>query len=213
VRRRDGEPAGTVASWCPPGTGPVLIAVGAWLLLALLVGASGFVRSLPPPAPQMVLVGLTIALLVAARIWTPLRTFVETVDLRALALFHVTRFVGFYFLVLHARGALPWAFAVPGGWGDNITAAWVLVLVTFVRPDTRGGRVHYLAWNVFGLLDILGVVLTAARLAFREPGSMRALLELPLSLLLTFVVPLTIATHVIMLWRLAGTAPARRSRP
>jgi hypothetical protein len=98
----------------------------------------------------MVLVGLTIALLIAARIWAPLRSFVETVDLRALALVHVTRFVGFCFLVLHARGALPWAFAVPGGWDDNITAAWVLVLVTFVRPDTRGGRVHYLAWNVFG---------------------------------------------------------------
>jgi hypothetical protein len=160
----------------------------------------------------MVLVGLTIALLVATRIWTPLRFFVGTVDLRALALFHLTRFVGFYFLVLHARGELPWAFAVPGGWGDNITAAWVLLLA-FIRPDTGAGRVHYLAWNVFGLLDILGVVLTAARLAFREPGSMRALLELPLSLLLTFVVPLIIATHVIMLWRLAGTAPARRSRP
>jgi hypothetical protein len=212
VRRRDGEPAGTVASWCPPGSGPVLTAVGAWLLLALLVGASGFFRSLRPPAPQILLVGLTMVLLVAARLWAPLRSFVGTVDLRALALFHVTRFVGFYFRVLHARGELPWAFAVPGGWGDNITAAWVLLLAFFVRPDTRGGHLAYLAWNVFGLLDILGVVLTAARLAFRDPGSMRALLELPLSLLLTFVVPLIIATHVIMLWRLAGPA-ARRSRP
>jgi hypothetical protein len=155
----------------------------------------------------MVLVGLTIALLVAARLWPPLRSFVASVDLRALALFHVTRFVGFYFLVLHARGELPWDFAVPGGWGDNITAAWVLVLALFVQPDTRGGRLAYLAWNVFGLLDILGVVLTAARLAFRDPGSMRALLELPLSLLLTFVVPIIIATHVLMLWRLAGTSP------
>jgi hypothetical protein len=209
VRRRDGEPAGTVASWCPPGTGPVLIVVGAWLLLALLVGASGFFRSLRPPAPQVVLVGLTIALLVAARLWSPLRSFVSTVDLRALALFHVTRFVGFYFLVLHARGELPWAFAVPGGWGDNITAAWVLLLIAFVKPDTRGGRLHYLAWNVFGLLDILGVVLTAARLAFREPGSMRALLELPLSLLLTFVVPIIIATHILMLARLTRAGPAR----
>jgi len=161
----------------------------------------------------MVLVGLTIALLVAARLWPPLRSFVASVDLRALALFHVTRFVGFYFLVLHARGELPWDFAVPGGWGDNITAAWVLVLVLFVQPDTRGGRLAYLAWNVFGLLDILGVVVTAARLAFRDPGSMRALLELPLSLLLTFVVPIIIATHVLMLWRLAGTSPARPYRP
>jgi hypothetical protein len=55
---------------------------------------------------------------------------------------------------------------------------------------------------VFGLLDILGVVLTAARLAFRDPASMGALLELPLSLLLTFVVPIIVATHVWMLGRL-----------
>jgi hypothetical protein len=177
--------------------------------VALVAGASDFFRSLRPPAPQLVLVGLTLALLGAARLWTPLRSFVETVDLRALALFHVTRFVGFYFLVLHGRGALPWAFAVPGGWGDNVTAAWVLLLVTLVRPHTRAGRLHYLAWNVFGLLDILGVVLTAARIAFGDPGSMRALLELPLSLLLTFVVPIVIATHVLMLKRLARLAPAR----
>jgi hypothetical protein len=212
VRPREREPRDTAAPWCPPGTAPVLIAAAAWLLAALLVGASGRLSSLRPPAPQIVLVGLTIALLVAARLWAPLRSFVNRVDLRALVLFHLTRLVGFYFLALHARGDLPWAFAVPGGWGDNVTAAWALLLVLLVRPDTRGGRLHYLAWNVFGLLDILGVVLTAARLAFREPGSMRALLELPLSLLLTFVVPIIIATHVMMLRRLAAPAPARRSR-
>ena len=85
----------------------------------------------------------------------------EAVDPRALVLFHVTRFVGFYFLVLHARGELPWAFAVPGGWGDIAVAAGALLLVVLVRPDRRGGRRAYLAWNVVGLLDILGVVLTA----------------------------------------------------
>jgi hypothetical protein len=39
--------------------------------------------------------------------------------------------------------------------------------------------------------------------------SMRPLLQLPLSLLLTFVVPIVIATHVWMLRRLAY-APTRR---
>jgi hypothetical protein len=128
---------------------------------------------------------------------------VETVDLRALVLFHLTRFVGFYFLALHARGELPWAFAVPGGWGDIVVAAAALVLVLAARPDTPSGRRAYLAWNVVGLADILGVVLTAARLAFTDPVSMQALLHLPLSLLLTFVVPIIVATHVWMLRRLA----------
>ena len=63
---------------------------------------------------------------------------------------------------------------------------------------------------MFGLLDILGVVLTAGRLALGEPESMRALLELPLSLLLTLVVPVIIVTHVIMLGRL--TRAERDSR-
>ena len=38
---------------------------------------------------------------------------------------------------------------------------------------------------------------------------MQALLELPLSLLVTFVVPIIIATHVLMLARLARAAPGR----
>ena len=209
MRQRDGEPIRTVAPLAPWGAAPVLTAAGVWLLAALLVGASGRFSTLRPPAPQLVLAGLTIALLLAARLWTPLRQFVETADPRALVLFHVTRFVGFYFLALHARGELPWAFAVPGGWGDNAVAAGALLLVLLVRPDTRGGRRAYLAWNVLGLLDILGVVLTATRLALGDPGSMKALLELPLSLLVTFVVPIIIATHVLMLARLARSAPAR----
>lgn len=191
--------------WTPPGTGPVLVAAGTWLFAAGLLGNSGWLRGLPPPAPQLILVGTTIALLVAGRIWPPLRQFVQAVDLRALVLFHLTRFVGFYFLALHARGQLPWAFAVPGGWGDIAVAATALPLVLLVPPDRPGGRRAYLAWNAVGLLDILGVVLTAARLAFADPASMRLLLELPLSLLLTFVVPVVISTHVWMLGRLART--------
>jgi hypothetical protein len=212
VRLPDGEPIGTVAPWPPLGTGPVLAAVGAWLLGSLLVGGSAWFATLRPPAPQLILVGVTIALLTASRLWPPLRQFVETVDLRALVLFHITRLVGFYFLALHARGELPWAFAVPGGWGDNVVALGALLLVLMVRPDTPGGRRAYLAWNVLGLLDILGVVITAARLAIGESGSMQALLRLPLSLLQTFVVPIIIATHVVMLGRLARATRTRSFR-
>jgi hypothetical protein len=190
----------------PADTGLVLTVTGAWLVAACLVGGSGWFSALRPPAPQLVLAGLTAALLAAGRLWPPLRRFVATVDLRWLVLFHVTRFVGFYFLVLHARGELPWAFAVPGGWGDIVVAALALLLVVALRPDTPGGRRAYLAWNVAGLVDILGVVVTATRLAFADPASVGPLLRLPLSLLVTFVVPIVIATHVFMLGRLARPA-------
>jgi hypothetical protein len=187
----------------PPDTALVLTVGGAWLLAACLVGGSAMFATLRPPVPQLTLVGITAALLVTERLWRPLRRFVERVDLRALVLFHLTRFVGYYFLALHARGELPWAFAVPGGWGDIAVATAAGLLVLVARPSTSGGRRVYLAWNVAGLVDIVGVVLTAARLAFADPASMRALLHLPLSLLIMFVVPIVIATHAWMLRRLA----------
>ena len=60
----------------------------------------------------------------------------------------------------------------------------------------------YWIWNTLGLIDILFVVTTATRLALRDPDSMVALLQLPLSLLPTFLVPLIIFTHIIIAIRL-----------
>lgn len=95
-------------------------------------------------------------------------------DVRFLVLFHVTRFIGIYFLYLHSHGRLPYAFAVPGGWGDIAVAGTALVVASYPLP-----RIVYL-WNVIGLTDILLVVATAARLALHNPASMNGLTELPL---------------------------------
>ena len=57
-------------------------------------------------------------------------------------------------------------------------------------------------WNFVGLIDIGMVVLAAARLGLTEPASMRALTHLPLSLLPTWLVPLIIATHLLIFVRL-----------
>ena len=77
------------------------------------------------------------------------------------------------------------------------------VICLFARPGVGLRRGPVLAWNVFGLVDIVLVVATATRLGVADPGSMRALLELPLSLLPTFLVPIIIATHIIIFARLA----------
>jgi hypothetical protein len=150
----------------------------------------------------MVLLGLTTLVLALVGQLRGLRRFARTVDLRVLVAFHLTRFVGFYFLVLHARGELPYAFAMPYGWGDIAVAVVAVALLALVRPAGPSGRGAYLAWNLIGAADILFVVATAGRLAMADPGSMQALTRLPLALLPTFVVPLIIATHVIMLSRL-----------
>jgi hypothetical protein len=70
-----------------------------------------------------VLGGLTVLLLAAVVARPRFRRWLATLDLRWLVAVHLTRFVGLYFLLLYYRdGALPRAFAVPGGWGDVIVA-------------------------------------------------------------------------------------------
>ena len=189
------------------GDGRWYIIVGLlWLLTAVYLGASGRVATWRPPIPQIVLVGLTALVLVAVVALPRFRRWVRALDLRWLVALHLTRFVGIYFLVLYYRdGALPYAFAVPGGWGDILVATLALGLFVASGPlETRRRLVG--VWNTLGLIDILFVVATASRLALADPDSMNALLHLPLSLLVTFLVPLIIAGHVVVFWRILGAA-------
>jgi hypothetical protein len=178
-----------------------------WLALALVIGASGVLSRVPVPVVPAILWALVAVILIAFWRSPAFRAWTMGIDLRWLIAIHLTRFVGFYFLWLYERGELPYAFAVPGGWGDNAVALGAAILL-LVPPRSAAARPAYLAWNVLGLLDILFVVATAARLAFADRDSMAAVTHLPLSLLPTFLVPLIIASHVIMLVRLLG---ARRA--
>ena len=120
------------------------------------------------------------------------------VDLRWLVLLHLTRFVGFYFFLLCSRGELPFAFAAPAGSGDVIVA--LLAVLLLVLSDARNWNM-LIVWNTIGLTDILFVVMLALRLGLENRQSMHALREFPLSLLPTFLVPLIIASHVLIFIR------------
>src|SRR5262249_60466693 len=111
---------------------------------------------------------------------------------------------------LYGRGELPFDFAVPGGWGDIVVATLALALMLGWRAASVAGWWAYSIWNVVGLIDILFVVTTAARLALSAPESMAALLRLPLNLLLTWLVPLLIAGPVFLTVRLAAPRPSGR---
>jgi hypothetical protein len=190
----------------PIRTPAILLAAFVWLVVAVALGASGALQGLRPPAPQLVVAALTAALLLAGSRHPRLRAWALAVDIRALVALHVTRFVGVEFLAFYRRGELPFAFAVPGAWGDIAVAATAILVLACGRPTTRARRLIYGTWNTLGLADILYAVLTATRLALANPDSMQALLRLPLSVLPTFLVPLIIASHVLIAVRLAWAA-------
>jgi hypothetical protein len=175
----------------------VRLVLWTWFLAALVVGRLELLARLPAPATQIILVVLTALLLTSCFGITAFRTWVLALDLRALVLLHVTRFVGFYFLFLYQRGTLPYAFAVPGGWCDNLVAFLALgVVFVPLREELR--RHVYLIWNTIGLVDMLLVVIIAARIEQTQPWQLGEFQHLPLSMLPTFLVPLLLTTHVII---------------
>jgi len=192
-----------------PDTSLGLTIVGLWLVIALVVGASGVLPPMHPPVAVIIICLTVFALVLALRV-SPVREWVAALDPRWLVSFHLTRFVGFYFLVLYDRGELPRGFALYGGWGDIIVATLAALLLLFVPGlATARDRGVVGVWNALGLIDILAVVATAVRSGIADPTSMAALLRLPLSLLPTFVVPIVITTHALLFLRLRSARPVR----
>ena len=177
----------------------MILFLAGWFLVAVFVGEIELLTFVPVAVPVIVL-GLTTLLLLVFSLFRPFREWLLKLDLRYIIGLHLVRFVGIYFLVLHARGQLPAEFAVPAGWGDIIVALGALALL--VIPNTAKARFPVLAWSIVGLLDILYVVKTAAGLIITNPESLSVMTRLPLSLLPTMIVPLVIFTHVVFLARL-----------
>lgn len=185
--------------------------LASWFALAVLAGALGVVATLMPPWPQLVLIALVAVLIAVYCVLPPVRRAITSLPLDFLVAIHITRLVGIYFLILYIADRLPFAFAVPGGIGDIVVAAAASILVLLRLSARPAPQPLYAVWNAVGLIDILFVVATAARLALADPDSMAELLHLPLSLLPTFLVPIIIFSHVVIAHRLFTAWRIRRS--
>jgi hypothetical protein len=177
----------------------ILVLLG-WLCFA--VGLSGWFNNASAPAVAAIVWTLTALVLFACWKISLIRVWALNVDVRWLVLLHVTRlFAGAYFLVLCQHDQLPCGFARPAGWGDIVIA--VLALAVLGATRTQFAKTLLLTWNILGLIDIIFVVLNALQFGLNDWQSMHALRELPLSLLPMFLVPLIIASHVLIFVRLA----------
>ena len=180
------------------GDKSVLLILSGWACIASAAGVAGWLERVTAPMIAGIVWALTILVLIACWKILSLQAWVMNVDLRWLVRLHLVRFVGIYFLILSSRGQLPFAFAAPAGVGDILVA--ILAVILLVVADARNWSILIL-WNTIGLTDILFVVLLALRLGLADWQSMHALREFPLSLLPTFIVPLIIASHVLIYLR------------
>ncbi|MGE3509103.1 MAG: hypothetical protein AB7N65_09505 [Vicinamibacterales bacterium] len=187
-----------------------LTVLGVWFAGALAFGATGALRGLKSPGPQLITASLALLAFVLMTRVSPLREWAARVDLRWFVAFHLTRFSSLYLLVLYDQGELPRAFALFGGWAESTAATLAVLLLLFVPVSIRWpDRVLAGAWNALGLVTIVGTIAAATAGFGAEPASMAPLLRLPLSLLPTFLMPLVLATHGFIFLRLRTVVPSR----
>lgn len=182
----------------------------AWAGVALAVSLSGVFESPPVYVVPLVIWSGPIAFIIAFAKSRRFREAVLSMDPRPAVLFHLVRVVaGVAFLVLHARGELPGAFALTAGWGDIVVGLAALPAALALPARTPARRWGVLAWNVAGLLDILMVIVTANRLMFftEDTSLLSVMSRFPMSLLPLFVVPLVLITHFQVMARLWKPRP------
>ena len=198
------------------GPAAVGAALSAWLAATAALAVAGVYRPTSgagiPPVPIAFLVGLGTAW-IAATALPSLRTLIDQPATQAnLVALQVWRILGINFLILLALGKLPPLFALPAGLGDIAAGlAAPFVASGLHRP---GGRSSAIAWNVFGLLDLIVAIGLGATTnvgpiqIFHTNPSTVVLTAFPLALVPTFLVPLSMVLHIISLRYLLGARTA-----
>ncbi len=197
----------------------MILAIVAWFVTAFVAGLVDRVNQ-PGRAPTVVLAflvvptaGLVLAYLASASFGRA----ADGVPLTLLVGSHLWRFVGVGFVAGWIVGALPAGFGIPEGFGDIVAATGALLLLPSLRRGTAP-RGWLLAWNVWGLIDLLSAITTGllyseSTLGVLGPGTptTRLMTTFPMSLIPTFFVPLFIVMHVLTFKRIADEAARART--
>ena len=137
-------------------------AASAWLVGMFLLGAADVFRNdaLPPRIPLAL--GATLLLGYLLLLAPTFRRIVAAVPQHWLIGIQTFRILGSVFLVRYFAGALPGLFALPAGIGDVATG----LLAPFAAYAWYRGkpyaRVAAIAWNLFGMADLVNAVALGA---------------------------------------------------
>jgi hypothetical protein len=135
------------------------------------------------------------------------RRLLLDIDLRWLIGVQLWRVVGAVFLLFYARHELPASFTIPAGIGDVLVGLTAPFIALLAASGTSTARRIVIGWCVLGIVDL---VIAVTMGVLNAPGTFGLLtgevtaapiLELPLSLIPTFFVPLSILLHAIVLRR------------
>jgi hypothetical protein len=195
--------------------------IGLWFIAAFIGGAMKvFSQTGGPPVPIGIFLvipigGFTLAYAMSSRV----RHAVDQIPLWLITITHVWRFVGLGFVIGAVVHVLPPQFGYPEGIGDFVAALFCLPLALAIRKGGRapGLRGAFIAWNIYGLIDLVSAISMGILYSQSSFGVLRTDLStalmttFPVSLIPTFFVPLFILLHMLALARsreIAGTTTA-----
>ncbi|MFI6604719.1 hypothetical protein ACIBHX_51570 [Nonomuraea sp. NPDC050536] len=191
-----------------------------WMAASALLAASGAFRqdaAAANPWVPVAAVGALAVPLLMSRIPAIARILAHPATAARLTFPQTFRVIGLAFLLAMAVGALPPLFAIPAGLGDIAVGLRAPSIAKRIARGTAGRGA--ILFQLLGMLDLvvaitLGVLtaLGPTRLITTQPSSL-AISVLPLSMIITTVVPLAIALHVIALRQLRQQARSRTAEP
>ena len=166
--------------------GSVVVAA-AWLLGVLLLGGAGS-DVLPPRIP--VALGGTLLVGYLLLLSPTFRHIIAAVPQHWLIGIQAFRILGAVWLVRYFEGGLPGVFALPAGIGDVATG----LLAPFVAYAWYSGKPYArsaaIAWNVFGMADLVNAVVLGTLTAGGAGGIL-----FPLVLIPAYGVPRSLLIH------------------
>ncbi len=182
-----------------------------WGVVIYGLSANGVFEGDAPKPPINILIavsGPALLFLSVYSFYTPLRAWVDRLDLTEIIILQAWRVIGFTFLAILILDQLPPIFALPAGLGDVAVGLAAPAVALSVERRTRGWRRNAYMLTAAGLLDFVAAFGTGvlardgAPLQFDTAPTSDLLGVLPLSLFPAFFVPAFLLLHVITLIKL-----------
>lgn len=119
------------------------------------------VDSLPPKV--MVWAGVPLLILLFGFIGNTglFKKLLRSITLESLVAIHIFRLAGVFFIILYCYHLLPPEFALSAGVGDIATALLALTVAKMVSKGSPWSTKAVYAWNIFGILDIITLLVIA----------------------------------------------------
>jgi hypothetical protein len=120
-----------------------------------------YINSLPPKIVVYAAIPLTIVLFVIVGNTRLFKKLLRAITLESLITLHIFRLLGVFFILIYCYHLLPADLAFSAGMGDIITALLAFPVARMVSKGKSWSVKAVYAWNIFGILDILTLLVIA----------------------------------------------------